>query len=129
MPMRSFALATVATAIAFAIVAYLLPQISYGGSIPALLVLAVIFGVVNGLIGPVIRLLSLPITALTLGLFSLVINGVLLLLTAAVADRFGIQFQIADFPPDLTLDAIVGAVVGGVVLSIVSAVTHRLVPD
>lgn len=127
--MRSFVLATVTTAVAFAVVAYLVPQFSYDGSIVGLFPLAVIFGLVNGLVGPVLRLLSLPITALTLGLFSLVINGVLLLLTAAVADRFGIQFRIADYPPDLTLDAIVGAVVGGVVLSIVSALTNRLVPD
>ena len=127
--MRRFALDTAAMAVAFAVVAYLLPLVSYDGSIVGLLVLAVIFGVVNGLVGPVVRLLSLPITALTLGLFSLVINGVLLLLTAAVADRFGVPVRIADFPPNLTLDAIGGAILGAILLSIVSALTHRLVPD
>jgi len=126
--LRQFALGAIATAIALAVVAYILPFITYAGSIAGLLVLAAIFGVVNGLIGPLLRLLSLPITVVTFGLFAIVVNGVLLLITAAVADRAGVHFTIATFPPRLSLEAIGAACVAAIVLSIVSWVTHRFVP-
>src|SRR3954453_7385851 len=83
--MRHFVIGTAATAIAFAIVAYLLPQIDFSGSVPQLILLAVVFGVVNGFIKPVVKLFSFPITAMTLGLFGVVINAALFLLVAWVA--------------------------------------------
>jgi putative membrane protein len=127
--LRRFALGTIATAIALALVTALLPFITYDGSIVGLFVLAVIFGLVNGLIGPFLRLLSLPITVVTFGLFAIVVNGALLLITAALADRAGVRFAIATYPPRLSLEAIVDACVAAIFLSVVSWVTHRLVPD
>ena len=80
--MRGFIIGTLATAVTFAIVAYLLPQIDYGDSITGLIVVALIAGVVNGFIKPIIKLFSLPLTLMTFGLFGLVINAGLLLLIA-----------------------------------------------
>ena len=125
----SFIIGTIATAITFAIVAYLLPQIDYGGSIPNLLILAVIAGVVNGFIKPIIKIFSLPLTMMTFGLFGLVINAALLLLIAVIADVVGIDFSVGGFPPDFGLGAIVAALIGAIALSIVGAIVNMVVPD
>jgi putative membrane protein len=81
---------------------------------------ALILAVINAYVKPIIKALSFPITLLTLGLFSLVINTLLLLLVAFLADRVGIDFTIGGFPPKLTADAFVGALLGSIVISIVS---------
>jgi putative membrane protein len=67
--------------------------------------IGLIFGVVNAIVGPVLRFLSLPFVLLTLGLFLLVINAALLGLTAAITDR-------------LTIDGFGTAVLGGLILAI-----------
>ena len=86
---RGFLIGTAATAITFAIVAYVLPQIDYGDDLVSLIVLSLIAGVVNGFIKPIIKLFSLPLTVMTLGLFGLVINAGMLLLIAWIADLGG----------------------------------------
>jgi putative membrane protein len=73
-------------------------------------------------IKPVIKLLSLPLSVMTLGLFGLVVNGFLLLLVAWVSDRIDLTFTVGGYPPDFTLDTIIAAVVGAVILGIVSTV-------
>ncbi|MGY1834792.1 phage holin family protein [Blastococcus sp. SYSU DS0510] len=75
--------------------------------------IGLIFGVVNALVGPVLRLLSLPFVLLTLGLFLLVINAALLGLTAAITDR-------------LTIDGFLTAVIGGLILAVVGWVADQL---
>jgi putative membrane protein len=127
--MRAFIVGTIATAITFAIVAYLLPQIDYGDSIPGLIVVALIAGVVNGFVKPVVKLFSLPLTMMTLGLFGLVINAVLLLLIAWVASLLGVTFTVGGFPPDISVDAIIAAIIGGIAISIVGSVVNMAVPD
>ena len=127
--MKGIAVSTVATAAAFALVAYLLPQIAYSGSIIQLLILAAIFGAVNGLIRPIVSLLALPVTMVTLGLFGIVINAGMLLLTAAFADGLGIPFSIGTFPPDLSFETLIAALIGAVAMSIVLAIAHRIVPE
>jgi putative membrane protein len=67
--------------------------------------IALIFAVVNAIVGPVLRLFSLPFVLLTLGLFLLVINAALLGLTAAITDR-------------LTVDGFGSAVLGGLLLAV-----------
>ncbi len=69
--------------------------------------IGLIFGVVNAIVGPVLRLLSLPFVVLTLGLFLLVVNAALLGLTAAITDR-------------LTIDGFGTAVLGGLILAVAS---------
>jgi len=111
---------------------YLLkPNIAYTGDVvPGLIVIALIAGVVNGLIKPIVKILSLPIRLATLGLISFVINAGLLLLVAWIADKVEPgKFTIAGFPPDFSVEAIAWAVVGAVVLSVISTVIGMVVPD
>ena len=75
--------------------------------------IGLILGVVNAVVGPVLRLLSLPFLLLTLGLFLLVINAALLALTAALTDR-------------LTIDGFGTAVVGGLIFAIVGWAADQL---
>lgn len=125
----SFIINTVATAVIFGIVAYFYPEIDYGGEITNLLVIAVIAGVVNGLIKPVIKLLALPLTMATLGLFGIVINGAMLLIVAWVTDLFGITFSVGGFPPDFGLNAIITAIIAAVAMTIVGFVVHLVIPE
>ena len=73
-------------AAAIAITAWLLPSVEVDGGPVSLLLLALLFGLVNALIGTLLRLISLPLTLMTFGLFGLVINGVLLAITAGLTD-------------------------------------------
>jgi putative membrane protein len=77
--------------------------------------IALLFAVVNSLVGPVLRLLSLPFVVLTLGLFLLVVNAALLGLTAALSDR-------------LEVDGIWAAVVGGFLIAVFSWIAELLLP-
>jgi len=126
-----FVLSVLATAAAFWIVTALFPGLmTYEGEATGLILLALIFGVVNGLVGPIIKLFALPLTVVTLGLIGFLINAGLLLLVAWIADAMSISFQVGDFPPDLfTVDTLVAAVVGAIVLGLVNTVTHLVVPD
>jgi putative membrane protein len=118
--MRGFVIGTIATAIAFAVMIWLLPNIDYKGDVvPGLLIIALIAGVVNGLIKPIVRLLALPVRMATLGLVGFVINAGMLLLIAWISDKLDISFTIAGFPP----------VVGSIVLSIVSTVIGLVIHD
>jgi putative membrane protein len=93
-------------------------------------VLAAIFGVVNGFIGPIVRTLALPLTFMTMGLVGFAINAGLLLLTAVISQWTGFDLTIGDYPPTLlSIDTIVAAVVGAVVLSLVSTAVRLVVRD
>ena len=128
--MRGFIVNTVVTAIAFYVLTRFLHQfVSYDGELVGLLVLAVIFGLVNGLIGPVVKTLAFPLTLVTMGLIGFVINAGLLLVTALIADSTGFKLTVGDFPPDITADTIVAAIIGSVVLSLVGTAVRLVVPD
>jgi putative membrane protein len=75
--------------------------------------IALVFAVVNAVVGPILRLLSLPFVLLTLGLFLLVINAALLGITAAISDR-------------LQVDGFGSAIVGGLLLAIGGWVADQL---
>ena len=89
--------------------------ISFTGSGASLLGVALVFAVVNTLIKPVLQLLSLPVLFLTLGLFALVINALMLLLTSSLSEGLGLGFSVQGFVP---------AVIGSIVVSVVSAVLN-----
>jgi putative membrane protein len=128
--MRGFIVGTIVTAIAFYILVQLFPDwFAYQGGYLGLIVIAVIFGLINGLIGPIVKTLALPITFMTMGLIGFLINGVLLLATAFVSDALGFGLKVGDFPPDLTADTLIAAIVGAVVLSLISTVIRLVVPD
>jgi putative membrane protein len=75
--------------------------------------IGLLFGVVNAIVGPILRLLSLPFVLLTLGLFLLVVNAALLGLTALITDR-------------LEVDGFLTAVLGGLILAIAGWVADQL---
>ena len=122
-------------AIAVWVAVLVVPQISFPAADHLLkfegnwwhvVLVALILAVINAYVKPIIKALSFPITLLTLGLFSLVINTLLLLLVAFIADKAGIDFTIGGFPPNFTADAFVGALLGSIVISIVSIVLGML---
>jgi putative membrane protein len=71
----------VINAVALWVAAYIVPGVNISDSVPQLLLAAVVFGLVNAFVKPIVQLLSCPITLLTLGLFTLVINALMLMLT------------------------------------------------
>ncbi|WP_306215724.1 phage holin family protein [Actinoplanes sp. RD1] len=93
-------------------------------SVPAkigtLLAVAVIFGIVNAVLRPIIKTIGCGLYVLTLGLISLVINGLLFLLTGWIAGQFDLPFEV---------DGFVSAVLGALIVGIVSWVLNMLVPD
>lgn len=108
------------TAAAVAAAAYLLPGIRLEGGITDLLVVALLVGFVNSIIGPIVRWLACGAIVLTLGLLLLVINAVLLLLAAWLARQIGIAFYVDGFS---------AALLGSVAISVVSFVLSMLLPD
>lgn len=127
--MSGFLIRTIATAITVAIVAYLYPAIDYGGSIPTLIVVAIIAGLINAFVKPIIGAFALPITMMTYGLFGFVINAVALLAIAFVADLVGFTFTVGGFPPDFGLSAIVAALIGSIAISIVGTLVGMVIRD
>lgn len=129
--MKGFIIGTAITALAFYVLTTFLPQfVSYDGELVGLVVLAIIFGVVNGLIGPLAKMATLPISFMTMGLVGFLVNAALFLATALVAESAGFILTVGDFPPDLlTADTIVAAIVGSVVLSVVGTAVRLVVPD
>ena len=77
-------------AIAFAITAALVPSVDIDGGVLTLIGIAAVFGLVNAIIGPLLRLLSLPLMLITFGLFALVINAALLGFTAGLLDALDV---------------------------------------
>lgn len=106
----SWALLTVA----FYLTTQMVPGIRVTGGVPAYLLTALVFGLVNSVLGPVLRVATLPLRMLTLGLFAFVLNAVLLLFVAHLV-------------PALTVDNVLTAIAGAFVLSIVSALLNALV--
>lgn len=104
-------------AAAIAIAAAVVPSVEVDGGLFTLLGIAIVFGLVNALIGPVLRLISLPLRIITLGLFSLVVNGALLAITAGLTDSLDVG---GVFPAILA--ALVISVVTTVLLFIVDRV-------
>ena len=101
-----------ATAAALWVAARIVPGISHTGTWLSLLGVAAVFGVINSVIAPVAKLLSLPFIVLTLGLFALVVNALMLGLTSWVAGELNLGFHVNGFWP---------ALLGSLVISITSA--------
>ena len=85
-------------------------------SVSALVFGAVIFGVVNAFIRPVVAMFSCAITCATLGLFTLIINAAMLGLTAWIAGKFDLAFHV---------DGFIAAVLGALVIAVVSTLLSR----
>ena len=96
------------------------PGVSYTGEWVPFFGVALVFGVINAFVGPVAKLLALPLILLTLGIFLLVVNGLLLWLTSSLATALGLGFHVAGFW---------AAFWGALVVSIVSTALSMLVTD
>jgi putative membrane protein len=110
-------------AAALAVAAWLLDGIRITGRDDRALTLlgvALVFGLVNAIVAPVVKLLSLPFIILTLGLLLWVINAAMLMLTGAIADGLGLGFEVDGFGT---------ALVGALIISIVGAILGSLVDD
>jgi len=112
----------IVTAIAVAAAAYLVPGIDVGdNAAKAVILTAVILGIINAFIRPVLKLLSLPLILLTLGLFILVVNSVCFYLAAWISRTiFDVRFA---------FDSIWAVLLGAIVISIVSTVLNWILPD
>ena len=98
----------------------LVSGISYTGDGVSLFGVALVFGVLNVLIRPILFFLSFPFVIFTLGLFTLVINAVMLLITASASDALGLGFSVDGFLPALK---------GALVVTIVSFALSLFVSD
>ena len=125
----------VINAIAVVVAVLVVPQISFPaahqllkleGSWWQVLVVAVILALINTYVKPILKALSFPITLLTMGLFSFILNAVLLLVVEYIADLVSIKFTIGGFPPGFTADTFIGALLGSIVISIVGVVLGLL---
>ena len=85
-----------------------------------LIVVALLFGVVNFIVKPVVKLLTLPLFILTLGLITLVVNALMLMLTSWLAGEFDVSFHVEGFWT---------AVLGGLIVSVVSWALNVVLPD
>jgi putative membrane protein len=110
-------------AVALAVAAWLLPGISFAGprsgtgelqeKIVPLLLVSLIMGLVTVFVEPVVKVLSLPFIVLTIGLFLLVINALMLMLTGWIAQQVGIGFSV---------DGFWTALLGGILITLVAGV-------
>ncbi len=113
--MLNLILRWIASAVSLLIVAYFVPGIHVNGFYTALIA-AVVFGLINGTLGAIIKFLTFPFLMLTLGLLSLVINALMLMLTAQLVDGF----QVTGFG---------AAFIGSILLTITNAVLRMFFPD
>jgi len=100
--------------IAIIAAAYILPGV-HVADFKAALITALVLGIINAILKPVLIIFTLPITILTLGLFTFVINALLVLLTSHIA-------------PGFHVDNFWWALLFSIVLSIISSVLHRIIP-
>jgi putative membrane protein len=98
----------------------LVSGVTYSGGWMRFLAVALVFGIVNAFIRPVAKVLTFPLIIVTLGLFALVVNGLMLWLTSSIAGRLDLGFHVSGFR---------AAFLGALVVSIVSTVLSMFVTD
>jgi putative membrane protein len=108
------------TSIALFAAVQLVPGITYEGGWITLAGMALLFGLVNAIVRPILTILSCPLIVLTMGVFILVINGGMLLLASRLAGLFGVNFYVDGFG---------AAFWGALVVSVVSFVLNVFVRD
>jgi len=117
--MRSLLLHWLLNAAALWLAAWLLPGLDFQGTIVQLLLVAAVFGVVNSLLRPILTVLTCPLIVITLGLFTLVINALMLLLTGWLSVRWNLGFVVSGFW---------AAFLGGLVVGLVSMILSLMLP-
>ena len=117
--MRSLLLHWLLNAAALWGAAWLLPGLDFQGTLLQLLLVAAVFGIVNSLLRPILTVLTCPLIVVTLGLFTLVINACMLLLTGWLSARWDLGFSVTGFW---------AAFFGGLVVGLVSVLLSLLLP-
>ena len=120
--MTKFILRWVINAIALYLAILILPGIDLESGLVSIIWLALIFGLINALLRPLISILTCPLILLTLGLFTLVINTFLFWLTSVIGQYFNLELVIAD-------PVWWNAFLGGLIVSIVSVVMTMILKD
>ncbi|MBK7451363.1 MAG: phage holin family protein [Anaerolineales bacterium] len=118
--MTKFIIRWVINAVALYAAVWIIPGIDYLGNWTGILWLALIIGLLNALVRPLLKFLTCPLFILTLGLFTLVINTAMLLLTSNIGQSLGIP---------LTVDGFWSALLGSLVMSAVSIVMSVIFRD
>ena len=125
--MKSIAIKILVNGVALWVAALLLPGITFGPSnaklshqLVTILWVAVIFGLLNAVVKPVLKFLSLPVIILTLGLFSLIVNALMLELTSWFAGQFSLDFHVDNFIWD--------ALLGSIIITFVSMFLRTILP-
>jgi putative membrane protein len=118
--MTKFILRWLINAVALYLAIRFVPGITFGGGWLGLLWLALIFGLVNAFLRPLLQLLTCPLIILTLGLFTLIINMILLKVTEWLGNAFGLGITIAGWGP---------LFLGSLIISIVSIVLSLIFKD
>lgn len=107
-----FALRLLINAAALWVATQIVPGVSYTGGLLPFLCVALVFGVINATLRPLTKILTFPLILLTLGLFALVVNGLMLWLTSTLSASLGFGFHVSGFW---------AAFFGALVVSLVSA--------
>ena len=118
--MTKFILRWVINAIALYAAVYLVPGVNLEGNWVSIIWLALIFGLVNAFLRPLLNVLTCPLIILTLGLFTLLINTFLFWLTSVIGQAFNLNLTIQGFWP---------AFLGGLVVTVVSVVMSLILKD
>jgi putative membrane protein len=106
-------------AVALWVAAYFITGLDFHGDLLHLILVAAVFGLVNSLLRPLLTVLTCPLIVFTLGLFTLVINAVMLMVTGWLSDRWNLGFVVTGFWP---------AFWGGLVVGLVSVLLSILFP-
>ena len=115
-----FVIRLLISALALWVAVQIVPGVSYEGEWVKLLLVALVLGLLNALVRPVLVLLSCPMLIVTLGLFTLVINAFVLWLTSALSGKLGLGFHVTGFW---------SAFLGALVVSVVSFLLSVFAPD
>lgn len=127
--MRSFAVKVVVNAVAIWVATLVVPGLDLGGAaaegvgqqVLTFLLLGLVFGLLNAVVKPIVTFFTLPLYVLTLGLFSFVVNALMLQATSWISEQTPLTFHVDDF--------FWSAVLGAVVVTFVSLVLNLVLPD
>ncbi|TWP37943.1 phage holin family protein [Leekyejoonella antrihumi] len=126
--MKAFAIKTGINAVALWVAAIVLQGITLTESgattsskVLTIIVIAIIFGLINAIVRPIVKLFSLPFLIVTLGLFTFVINAIMLELLSWLSGKLNLAFHVDHF--------FWSAVLGALIVSFVSLILHILIPE
>jgi len=108
----SFVVRTLVNAAALWVATQIVPGVTFDGGLLAFLGVALVFGVINATLRPLTKILTFPLIIVTLGIFALIVNGLMLWLTSSLSRSLGLGFHVSGFW---------AAFFGALVVSIVSA--------